>query len=455
MLLLLGGMGLFVPTVEAGTQCGASITNSSVLDSDFVDDDYDDFEPTILNDGNNTWITIWQHRSVGSLYSTYQYSYVLAKRSTNNGASWSSPFWLSWGSSSQFYFADTPYMATNKSGTWIAVWNELHTDNNVNQGRDIVYARSTDNGKTWSEPTVMNSTPVSPDYSFNVSDIAYGKGTWIVTGTRLHRGHQQVFYFRSVNNGASWSGPYYPAQPTNLEAASVKIATNGKGAWALAWWTYDSCAFCDHEIWTSHSGDNGNTWSKVVVPGFQQRALLPIDDVVYSPATNEWFIVWTSDADLRNPGSYVAKSNIIFSKSRNNGASWSKAAWLVGDENSIWDAGGSKLHVDSKGNVAAVWLYDNYPGSGSWVYQRCQKDQQIPWGSASDINKDMQAGNVIIETPPSIASNKDGDLIAAWSTKNTPSGSPTSDWDIYLSKAAIPEKDPLRLCVPCVMMLLH
>ncbi len=461
LVLALAGWVAFSPfnVAVAGTVCGASITHSGVIDSDTVEDGYQDTHPVILSDGGSTWITMWEHWSNPSLYQTVLYSYVLARRSTNNGQTWSTTFWPSCKSASAcFEFAGKPYIATNKSGAWIAAWTENHSDTNTTRGKDVIYSRSLDNGASWSDPAIINAAPVGPGLGFYVTDIAYGNNTWVITGTRFHAGRSQVFYFRSTNNGGTWSGPYYPDLSANLDATEPKIDTDNKGHWVIAWFSYDSgSAFSETGVRTVRSANNGVSWNSSVVPGFAQGALTYVDDIVYSKATNQWMIIWDSDVNLAgSTPAFSPADNLLYSISSNSGVSWSNAAWLYGNQNDSMGDGSARLHADNNGKVSVVWL--RFPPSGtgpSDVYQKCQASSLASWSALKNINRNMLPGQVKIESPPDIATNNTGKLMAVWTAYRKPGGSSTSEGTVYLSSSTIPARDPVDVCVPCFMLLLE
>ena len=73
-----------------------------------------------------------------------------------------------------------PRLATNGAGTWVAVWDSyVFSGGALGDDLDILYARSTDDGQTWSAPAPLNSNTAT-DYHHDVSASVTtdGVGLW-------------------------------------------------------------------------------------------------------------------------------------------------------------------------------------------------------------------------------------------------------------------------------------
>jgi Neuraminidase (sialidase) len=79
---------------------------------------------------------------------------IVAARSTDNGATWSAPAPVNTDAATdQSRFDQRPWVATDGHGQWIAVWESFATSTDM----DIMFARSTDAGATWSAPAFLNN----------------------------------------------------------------------------------------------------------------------------------------------------------------------------------------------------------------------------------------------------------------------------------------------------------
>lgn len=169
---------------------------------------------------------------------------------------------------------------------WVAVWTTFRKDtpglslapsddddtefstDKAFTGYAVVYARSEDAGRTWSEPkTLVNlgnavTTEAAPDIA---SD---GRGRWyIVYNASLDVAglgtDDDLFISTSTNNGVSWTtpAPLDPSATDDVEDDSVpRIGTDRRGTWLIVW-RRGKLLVSDYDIYYSYSGDYGVTWS--------------------------------------------------------------------------------------------------------------------------------------------------------------------------------------------------
>jgi len=101
--------------------------------------------------------------------------------------------------SSNADFSMTPQAAVDAAGNISVVWED-DTANNSN----ILFSRSTDGGATWSTPRNVSS---STGYSFNPRIAVDSTGGINVVWVDTTPGNQDVFFSRSTNGGAGFSAP--------------------------------------------------------------------------------------------------------------------------------------------------------------------------------------------------------------------------------------------------------
>jgi len=177
---------------------------------------------------------------------------ILVARSTDNGANWTAPAALNTNAGGDSGNDFDPEVTTNWTGSWVATWNSYDTlGGTIGTDVDILVARSTDNGASWTAPAALNTNAASDsgdDYCW--SQVATdGAGRWVavwysddsLVGTIGTDNDILVAY--SADNGASWT----PPMALNTNAASdsgsdgaPEVATDGARNWVVVWESSDS-----------------------------------------------------------------------------------------------------------------------------------------------------------------------------------------------------------------------
>jgi Neuraminidase (sialidase) len=110
---------------------------------------------------------------------------------------------------------------------------------------DILYARSTDGGVTWSEQATLNANAAVDGGDDTRPQLTTdGQGTWIAVWQSDDAldgaigADVDILYARSTNGGATWSAP----APLNANAADdgegdsfPQLTTDGEGNWVAVW----------------------------------------------------------------------------------------------------------------------------------------------------------------------------------------------------------------------------
>ena len=155
-------------------------------------------------------------------------------------------------------------------------------------------------------------------------------------------------YFQSANGGSSWGGSYQGAGGSNSGDPATAINNSGR-------------QFVNYINNASGQGiaysDNGSSWSTATIapnPGsLADKNHMWIDNSSTSPYEGNLYCAWTDFG-----GSY--DSEVVFSKSTNNGSSWSTRVPISGSI-STFDHG-VNLQTGPAGEVYACWA--TYPSSG-------------------------------------------------------------------------------------------
>ena len=150
-----------------------------------------------------------------------------------------------------------PQLTTDGAGTWVAVWQSDEGYNRLwslplrpRPDYDILFARSTDGGFTWTEQAALNTNAADDDGHDTLPQLTTdGAGTWVAVwqsddaldgtiGTDA-----DILMARSTDGGISWTAP----APLNMNAAddsendtSPQLTTDEQGIWVAVWQSMES-----------------------------------------------------------------------------------------------------------------------------------------------------------------------------------------------------------------------
>jgi hypothetical protein len=238
----IGDEDIFVATSD---NIGASWTAPEALNTNAGTDRGDDTYPNIANDGIGHWVTVWQsNENLNGDINTE--GDILVAGSSNDGASWSAPKALNTNATSDSGIDVRPDIATDGSGVWLAVWSATE---NFDHDSDILVARSTNNGSTWTAPGALNtnaSTDSGDDTNPRV--VTDGLGNWVTAWASTDDldgtigTDSDVLVAHSIDDGTNWSDP----QPLNTDADvdiggdfNPDLATDSAGNWVAVWDSVD------------------------------------------------------------------------------------------------------------------------------------------------------------------------------------------------------------------------
>jgi hypothetical protein len=243
----------------------ANWTNAAPLNTN-ADHDLAALEqsPALATDGNQNWVAVWGS-TVDDLDPGPNLGPdgdILVARSWDNGATWTYPEPLNTNARFDIGEDGSPALATDESGTWVAVWySEEDLDPpgpDIGIDKDILVARSVDNGATWSYPELLSSPAASDAWDAYVSISADGHGNWVALWYSHDDSPEGVLMVRSGDDALTWSDPGslgigYPPH----------IATDHNGTLVATWPSWDSLGGTigdDWDILVRVSIDGGATW---------------------------------------------------------------------------------------------------------------------------------------------------------------------------------------------------
>lgn len=254
-------------------------------------------------------------------------SYISFSRSTDGAASFEPPIILS--PVDNTFSVQGSMLATNTNGELYL----LHLDSHFNINFGITLTKSTDGGKTFSQPiSIVNNDLVSStltgtnrvrsspfpylviDKKNNLHITYSGKATTL-------RDREDVYYVRSTDQGLSFSNPKRVNDDNTTTAQSFpSIAITDDGVIGIKWADRRNDPINDSltDIYMAISKDGGNTFSKnfritdnnwTYGPIEEMRSAAYHGDYDTMIADNDNFYIPWSDERNSNPDVYFAKVN--------------------------------------------------------------------------------------------------------------------------------------------------
>ena len=346
--------------VSRSTDNGATWSATALLDSTGTSDSRLDEQPEVLTDGTGVWLAYWDSKASANHAWEIQFS-----RSTNGGVTWTSPDFINTNTDTDSFDDANARVAADGNGNWIAVW-ETPQANVVGGGNfdsDIVFARSTNGGATWSDTALL--------MAFMGTDVNQDRNPWIATdgeenwvtvwssfnnpdGT-VSTTDENILVSRSINGGVSWTAPARvntPPGPTdNIRDLEPQVITDGAGTWVTMWMSYPHPdPGPSRSLLASRSTNNGQTWqSPVQITADAEWVTEEFPNHLATDRRGNWIAVWQTQA---SGGDY----DIGYSLSTSGGTSWSISGIVntFGGSDSASDLN-PRLSTDYQGNWVAVW----------------------------------------------------------------------------------------------------
>jgi Neuraminidase (sialidase) len=239
--------------VTRSTDNGATWTYPEPLNTNAATDDQwadYDYSPRVTTDGAGHWVAAWYSTNdVGGTPSDADWD-LLAARSADNGATWTDPQHLNTNATTDSGHDRDPQVMTDRAGHWVAVWrSDDDLRGTIDTDEDILVARSTDNGATWTYPEPLNTNAATDSGEDNQPHVTSdGAGHWVAVwqsnddlGGPISTDYD-VLVARSPDNGVTWTAP----APLNTNADTdsgddmvPRVTPNGFGRWVAVWMTAD------------------------------------------------------------------------------------------------------------------------------------------------------------------------------------------------------------------------
>jgi hypothetical protein len=239
---------------------------------------------------------------------------------------------------------------------------------NSNEGRQIKYIRSTDDGKTWTKPVMPSLVDGYKDDDYwqeHPQILAKDNDLYIVwEGKDSQNTDQQIKFTKSNDGGKSWAN-WMNVKPSseNTQSRPFLVFDSNNN---LNLFMYSSQESDNQQIWHSISKDKGETWSE------WENVSKGLKDSRHATATefgNKILLAWRSDVDN--------KSQLYFSVLSDDG--WSEAQKVLeSDSFQFFPVVGS-----NKNNEVAITWMENSDAS-----EFPREDPQNSKGYFSKYNSD-------------------------------------------------------------------
>lgn len=207
------------------SNAGGSWSVPTTLNADSADPRVQNYNPAVATDRAGVWLAAYETETHATSETRANYGISVA-RSSNNALSWGTPQSLDLASSAST-FMENPAVATTGLGTWIVAW-----DSTTSNDTDLRYSRSTDNGMNWSAAPYLNTSALADLADMtdkNVRLAATPGGTWVAVWTSSYDSattspvRDRILFARSTDNGQSWSNPS-PIDATIDSTRPVRIS---------------------------------------------------------------------------------------------------------------------------------------------------------------------------------------------------------------------------------------
>ena len=308
-------------------------------------------DAAIATDGAGRWVAVWSAPS-DATDSTRGSHAIFAATSFDQGHNWSNAVPVATDSAAN---AAQPALVFART-VWVLVWSRLAADKS---GADLVASYSSDGGFSWSEPTLIAPADDGTHTAAAVAAAANGAvvAVWQSSATlgRTLGADYDILFARSTDGGSTWSDPaplhnnaYADAGIDRSPALAADTAGNCFAAWDSTETLGEAAVGRDTDILYCVSRDYGATWSPVAHLNSNARG----DDAdahvsIAAGGSGAWVAVWES-ADASGMG------RVLYAWTSDNGRVWSNAQRLVMAQTTVPEMA-PRVVGDGQGRYVAAW----------------------------------------------------------------------------------------------------
>jgi hypothetical protein len=412
-----------------------------------TDGNRNDYYPSIANDGNGTWVAAWASQDFSGAGGYGTDMDIFFARSLDDGATWSTPAIVDPAAASDNLADSNPAVYTDGTGHWLMVWGSW--DSGGASDIDLLYVVST-NGLSWSAPAHFNSdweTDIERDHDDTPQIAADPSGHWVAVWMKGkdYGDEHDIYVSHSDDHGLTWAPVAYlhSSMETDLGNDIVaRIASDQAGNLVVVWRSDNligTNGIGDPDIHYSRSDDGGATWTAPAALNTDALTdgLIDIEGTVGTDRAGHWAAAWYRD----NTG-LGSDRDILFARSTDNGLTWTapqplNTNWATGTGNNARP----RLVADGTGNWVAVW-YSNETlglpiGSDPDVFYARSADDGATWTPPAVLNGNAATDMSAADYSHEIALGLHGRLLTAWYTNDSLGGTIGTDRDILFATACL------------------
>ncbi|MFO0702279.1 MAG: sialidase family protein [Candidatus Andersenbacteria bacterium] len=313
----------------------------------------------------------------------------------------------------------------------------------------IYFSRSTDNGATWSSPVRADNPAGGPAYVWlGLNLVADQQGHLVLVWDDYRTlgtggGVAQVFYSRSSDAGQTWTTPTALTTDSRVSvfAPYINGTMDSDGNTNIFWSDVRTgTAFGPVRVYSIHSGNRGTSWdlnqiiddSAGTGADFAQRAALG--------KNGEVMVGWDSN---RAGGS---GEDFILARSTNGGTSF--AADVMINQYAAGTINLDRLHLcsDSHGQVLAAWMGDDPSTSDpGTIYTRTSADFGATWSATSPV---LTTNADLVDPTPAACAFGSTHMAVGWQdkTNNALNVASSNDGGANWSIQGVERDVPLGCC---------
>ncbi|MGB6594293.1 MAG: 6-bladed beta-propeller [Candidatus Nitrosopolaris sp.] len=313
--------------------------------------------PQLVISKNNVFVA-WQMYDA-----TKNNVYILLKRSTDGGSSFTSALNLANNTRSGYQ------IAVSGNNVYV-VWQQL-------QGSDLFFRRSTDGGVKFGNATALSNSTEFPDYNYIPQLTAIGNNVYVAWVQRVHNTPLLQVLFRSSNNDGGSFGNTVSVYKSTLQYMYPNLAASGNNVY-LGWnRDGDACLLASRNnvyvAWTESTQGNDS---------------LSLSRSIDNGSSFEHPIILNKYINIRhgNPDT----NSIFYSRSEDNGSSFSIPINLT-DTSGVSDS--PHIYV-SGNNVYLLWQENSFPLKNSFLFNKNAIFLAISKNRGSLFDKPMNVSGV-------------------------------------------------------------
>ena len=357
-----------------------------------------------------------------------------------------------------------PQVTTDGAGNWVAVWKSNDDlGGTIGPDFDILVARSSDNGTTWTDPEALDNNAATDSGDDRDPQVTTdGAGHWVAVWPSTDSldgavGTDYDILVARITTADLLAGlPWTDPEPLNNNAAtdsetdsSPQVTTGGAGNWVAVWESSEDLGGTigtDWDILVTRSSDNGLTWTDPQ-PLNNNAATDSGGDhspQVTTDGAGNWAAVWRSYDDLG--GTIGTDEDILVARITTadllGGLPWTDPEPL--NNNAATDSGHDmypQVTTDGAGNWAAVWhsndTLDGTIGTDEDILAARITTPDLlaglPWTDPSPLNNNAatDSGN---DESPQVTTDGAGNWVAVWESWDSLGGTIGNDFDILLAR---------------------